>query len=83
MKTNYPGKSVLYAYQSLSNDQKNWFSVKFPTDLSIESQVKEVQQSSFPLLKQTEALLLTNLTDEVVVAVGPFTTSEAIPSDVL
>ena len=46
MKTNHPGQSVLYAYQSLSNDQKNWFSVKFLTDLSLESQVKEVQQST-------------------------------------
>ena len=46
MKTNHPCQSVLYAYQSLSNDQKNWFSVKFLTDLSLESQVKEVQQST-------------------------------------
>ena len=46
MKTNHPYQSVLYAYQSLGNDQKNWFSVKFLTDVSLESLVKEVQQST-------------------------------------
>ena len=59
-KTNHPGQSVLYAYQSLSNDQKNWFSVKFLTDLSLESQEKEVQQST-PFCVQTNRNIILDL----------------------
>ena len=50
--------------------------------MSLESLVKEVQQSTL-FFVQTKIVLLTYLTVDVDVAVGPFTTSEAIPSDVL